>query len=66
MPDPFSVFNNWVASTGITSTNPTLKFINDQQSDLDSQFRVATAGTYNGLFYNANAVSATPPECSAA
>lgn len=60
MPDPFSVFNNWVASTGITSTNPTLKFIMTSNLILTANFAVATAGTYNGLFYNANAVSANP------
>ena len=60
-PNKSSFFSNWVSDTGVTAA-PTLSFI--MQSNLVltanfvSKFFPAAAGTYNGLFFPANAVAA--------
>jgi Divergent InlB B-repeat domain len=59
-PGKSSLFSNWVSAEGVT-VDPVLSFI--MQSNLvltatfDSNFFPAAAGTYNGLFYPANAVA---------
>jgi uncharacterized repeat protein (TIGR03803 family) len=59
-PDKSSFFSNWVSEAGVTVT-PVLSFI--MQSNLVltatfvSNFFPAAAGTYNGLFFPANAVA---------
>ena len=60
VPGASSLFSNWVSAAGITVT-PVLPFI--MQSNLVltanfvSNFFPAAAGTYNGLFFPANAVA---------
>jgi uncharacterized repeat protein (TIGR03803 family) len=61
VPDQFSLFSNWVSAAGVAAT-PVLPFV--MQSNLVltvsfvSNYFPAVAGTYNGLFFPANAVAA--------
>jgi uncharacterized repeat protein (TIGR03803 family) len=61
MPDKFSLFSNWVSSAGFGGDTPALPFVMHSNLVLTvtfiTNFFPPVAGTYNGLFYPAAAVS---------
>ncbi|MGD1086666.1 MAG: immunoglobulin domain-containing protein, partial [Verrucomicrobiota bacterium] len=67
-PDKFSLFSNWVGAAGVLSDSPALKFIMISNlvlvANFDTNFFLAAAGTYNGLFFPTNADSPVAEENS--